>query len=82
VIIGGGAAGFFCGIQIAEQCRRAGQAVPQITILEANKEPLVKVKISGGRRCNVTHACFDPLELVQYYPRGNRELKGAFHQKC
>jgi len=53
--------------------------MPQITILEANKEPLIKVRISGGGRCNVTHACFDPLQLVQHYPRGNKELKGAFH---
>jgi len=79
VIIGGGAAGFFCGIQIAEQHCKLGRAVPQITILEANKEPLIKVKISGGGRCNVTHACFDPLQLAQHYPRGNQELKGAFH---
>lgn len=79
VIIGGGAAGFFCGIQLAEQHYKLGQVLPQITIFEANKEPLIKVKISGGGRCNVTHACFDPLQLVQHYPRGNKELKGAFH---
>jgi predicted Rossmann fold flavoprotein len=51
----------------------------QITILESGKEPLVKVKISGGGRCNVTHACFEPSLLVQNYPRGSKELRGAFH---
>ena len=51
-----------------------------ITILEKGKEVLQKVKISGGGRCNVTHACFEPKELVQFYPRGEKELLGPFHQ--
>lgn len=79
-IVGGGAAGFFCGIQIAESARNLGVAVPKIRILEAGKEPLVKVKISGGGRCNVTHACFEPNVLVQNYPRGHQELKSPFRQ--
>lgn len=49
-------------------------------MLEATAHPLAKVKVSGGGRCNVTHACFDPRELVKRYPRGSRELLGPFHQ--
>ncbi|MCC6571700.1 MAG: NAD(P)/FAD-dependent oxidoreductase [Chitinophagales bacterium] len=75
VIIGGGAAGFFAAIELAAQ--RPDLAV---TILEQGNEVLGKVKISGGGRCNVTHACFDPKELVRFYPRGNKELLGAFHR--
>lgn len=75
IVVGGGAAGFFGAIAAA----RANPAL-QVTILEAGKEFLSKVKISGGGRCNVTHHCFDPLELVKAYPRGHRELKGAFSQ--
>jgi len=73
VVIGGGAAGFFGAITCAET-----YCDPQITILEAGREPLTKVRISGGGRCNVTHACFDPAELVQNYPRGGKALRGAF----
>ncbi|WP_338732768.1 NAD(P)/FAD-dependent oxidoreductase [Mangrovimonas cancribranchiae] len=75
IIIGGGAAGFFAAINIAEQ--NPGLS---ICILEKNKEGLQKVKISGGGRCNVTHAEFIPQELVQNYPRGEKELLGPFHQ--
>ncbi|MGA0198811.1 MAG: NAD(P)/FAD-dependent oxidoreductase, partial [Prochlorotrichaceae cyanobacterium] len=73
IIIGGGAAGFFAAITAAEQ-------VPQgeILLLEAGAAPLAKVRISGGGRCNVTHACFDPATLVQAYPRGHKALRGAF----
>jgi predicted Rossmann fold flavoprotein len=73
IIIGGGAAGFFAAITCAET-----HPDTRVTLLEAGKYPLAKVKISGGGRCNVTHACFDPLQLVQYYPRGNKALRGAF----
>ena len=73
MIAGGGAAGFFAAIACAE----AGCAV---TICEATAHLLAKVKVSGGGRCNVTHACFEPRELVQRYPRGGRELLGAFHR--
>jgi predicted flavoprotein YhiN len=49
-----------------------------VTILEQNQDVLQKVKISGGGRCNVSHACFDPRELVKFYPRGNKELLSVF----
>ncbi|WP_088323738.1 NAD(P)/FAD-dependent oxidoreductase [Polaribacter tangerinus] len=75
VIIGGGAAGFFTAINAKEK-----NALLDITILEKGKEVLQKVKISGGGRCNVTHACFEPKELVKFYPRGEKELLGPFHQ--
>ncbi len=74
-IAGGGAAGFFAAITCAETFPAA-----EVTLLEKSPELLAKVTISGGGRCNVTHACFDPLELVKRYPRGHRELLGAFHR--
>ncbi|WP_353159730.1 NAD(P)/FAD-dependent oxidoreductase [Myroides odoratus] len=77
ILVGGGAAGFFTAINIAE--RKPGL---RIAIVERGKEVLSKVKISGGGRCNVTHACFVPSELVQFYPRGAKELLGPFHQFC
>uniref|UniRef100_UPI00404B2662 NAD(P)/FAD-dependent oxidoreductase n=1 Tax=Gelidibacter sp. TaxID=2018083 RepID=UPI00404B2662 len=75
IIVGGGAAGFFAAINIAEQHPNL-----KIAILERGKEVLTKVKVSGGGRCNVTHAEFIPQELVQNYPRGEKELLGPFHQ--
>jgi predicted Rossmann fold flavoprotein len=72
VVIGGGAAGFFAAITAAE----AGASV---TLLERGRQVLAKVKISGGGRCNVTNACFEPKQLIQNYPRGGRELLGPFH---
>ncbi len=75
IIVGAGAAGFFAAINIAEQ-----NPDLKIAILERGKEGLQKVKISGGGRCNVTHAEFIPSELVQNYPRGEKELLGPFHQ--
>ncbi len=75
IIIGGGAAGYFTAINAKEQNPNL-----DITILEKGKEVLQKVKISGGGRCNVTHACFEPKELVKFYPRGEKELLGPFHQ--
>ena len=77
VIIGGGAAGFFGAIRCAELAPEA-----EVIILEAGKDVLGKVKISGGGRCNVTHACFVPKDLSKNYPRGERELIGPFHQFC
>lgn len=74
IIIGGGAAGFFTAINAAE----ANPAL-KIIILERGKEVLTKVKISGGGRCNVTHAEFVPKDLAQNYPRGEKELLGPFH---
>ena len=72
VVAGGGAAGFMAAIAAAE----AG--VRDITLLEATAEPLHKVLISGGGRCNVTHACWDPRALVGHYPRGGQALRGPF----
>lgn len=71
--MGGGAAGFFGAIACAQTHPHT-----QVTILEAGRQPLTKVKISGGGRCNVTHACFEPALLVQNYPRGGKALRGAF----
>lgn len=71
IIVGGGASAFFCAANLDE-------TKYQITILEQNSDVLQKVKISGGGRCNVSHACFDPKELVQFYPRGSRELLSVF----
>lgn len=75
VIIGGGAAGFFAAIRAAEL-----DPDIDITLLERGPEVLNKVRISGGGRCNVTHACYDPAELVHYYPRGEKELLGPFYR--
>ena len=77
IIIGGGAAGFFSAINIVERNPKL-----KVAIFERGKEVLSKVRISGGGRCNVTHACFEPNELVKFYPRGEKELRGPFHQFC
>jgi hypothetical protein len=74
IIIGGGASGFFTAINLAEQT-----SDHSILILERGKEVLQKVRISGGGRCNVTHADFEPKSLTQNYPRGEKELLGPFH---
>jgi len=74
IVIGGGAAGFYCAIHIAEANPKL-----KIAILERGKEVLSKVKVSGGGRCNVTHAEFEPSLLVKNYPRGEKELLGPFH---
>ncbi len=76
IIVGGGAAGFFAAIACAEKLGPSGE----VTLFEATAHPLAKVRVSGGGRCNVTHACFEPRELVKRYPRGGRELLGAFHR--
>jgi len=75
IIVGGGAAGFFAAINIAEQNTNL-----KVAILERGAAGLAKVKVSGGGRCNVTHAEFIPQELIQNYPRGEKELLGPFHQ--
>jgi predicted Rossmann fold flavoprotein len=74
IVVGGGASGFFAAISCAEKLAGRGS----VTLLEATAHPLAKVRVSGGGRCNVTHACFEPRELVKKYPRGGRELLGAF----
>ena len=71
IVVGGGAAGFFGAITAAE-----GPSRPRVALLEKGRRPLAKVRISGGGRCNVTHACFDPKELVLSYPRGGDALRG------
>ncbi len=72
VVIGGGAAGFFGAIHAAQAPHT------RVTLLEAGRQPLAKVRISGGGRCNVTHHCFEPSQLVLNYPRGGKALRGAF----
>lgn len=72
VVLGGGAAGFFGAIACAETYPHT-----RVTVLEANRQPLAKVRISGGGRCNVTHACFEVATLVGNYPRGGKALRGA-----
>ena len=73
VVIGGGAAGFFGAIACSERH-------PNVIILEKSNQLLSKVRISGGGRCNVTHACFDPSLLIRNYPRGGKALLGPFHR--
>ena len=75
IIIGGGAAGYFAAINAAELNPNL-----EVIILEGSNKVLQKVKVSGGGRCNVSHACFTPNELVEFYPRGEKELLGPFHQ--
>ena len=73
IVIGGGPAGFFAALSAAEANPHL-----RILILEKSNKLLSKVGISGGGRCNVTHACFTPADLVEYYPRGKKELLGPF----
>ena len=74
IIVGGGAAGFFCAINAAQKNPKL-----KIAILERGSSVLEKVRISGGGRCNVTHSCFVANDLVKFYPRGEKELRGPFH---
>ncbi|WP_378186381.1 NAD(P)/FAD-dependent oxidoreductase [Aquimarina sp. W85] len=74
IVVGGGAAGFFTAINAVQKNPNL-----KIAILERGKEVLSKVRISGGGRCNVTHAEFIPNDLARNYPRGEKELKGPFH---
>ena len=73
IIAGGGPAGFFAAIRAAESNPKL-----RVLIIEKSSQTLGKVLISGGGRCNVTHACFDPAQLITYYPRGGMALRGAF----
>jgi predicted Rossmann fold flavoprotein len=75
IVVGGGAAGFFAAITCAEALPKS-----QVTILEKGSEFLSKVRISGGGRCNVTHACFDPRDFATRFPRGEKELIGPFQR--
>ncbi len=75
IVIGGGAAGFFCAINAARMNPQL-----KVTLLEKSGKLLSKVKVSGGGRCNVTHACFDIVEMSKKYPRGGNFVKKTFHQ--
>ncbi len=75
VVIGGGAAGFFCAVNAASSCPGI-----EVVLIEKTSKLLSKVKVSGGGRCNVTHACFSIAEMIKKYPRGEKFLKQAFHQ--
>ena len=75
IVIGGGAAGFFCAINAARL-----NPLLNVIIVEKSNKFLSKVKVSGGGRCNVTHACFDIVEMSKKYPRGSNFVKKAFHQ--
>jgi flavoprotein, HI0933 family len=74
VVIGGGAAGFFCAVNAARMYPSL-----EVILLEKSNKLLSKVKVSGGGRCNVTHACFSIADMVKRYPRGANFLKKAFH---
>lgn len=74
VVLGGGAAGFFGAITCAQNSSNS-----EVLLLEKTQMLLAKLRISGGGRCNVTHACFDPKELVKNYPRGHKALLGPFY---
>ena len=74
IVIGGGAAGFFCAVNAASQNENL-----EVIILEKSNKLLSKVRVSGGGRCNVTHACFSIAEMIKKYPRGENFLKQAFH---
>ena len=73
-IVGGGAAGFFAAIACGEHSSRPLRTL----IIEKSSRPLGKVLISGGGRCNLTHACYEPARLVEFYPRGGAALRSAF----
>jgi predicted Rossmann fold flavoprotein len=75
IVIGGGAAGFFGAISAAENNPDA-----KVILLEKNRTVLNKVRISGGGRCNVTHACFESKQLAKFYPRGGTFLRPLFNQ--
>lgn len=75
VVVGGGASGFYAALNAA-----SAFGPHDVLILEKSSDVLSKVKVSGGGRCNVTHACFEPKELSQNYPRGEKELIGPFHR--
>ena len=74
VIIGGGAAGFFCAVNAARM-----NPLLEVMIIEKSSKLLSKVRVSGGGRCNVTHSCFSMAEMIKKYPRGAGFLKKAFH---
>ena len=74
VVIGAGAAGFFCAVNAASENKNL-----EVTIVEKTNKLLSKIRVSGGGRCNVTHACFSIAEMIKKYPRGEKFLKQSFH---
>lgn len=74
IVIGGGPAGFFAAIRARETA-----PLQAVVLLEKSRQTLRKVVVSGGGRCNVTHACYEPREMISHYPRGGRELLGPLH---
>lgn len=79
IVIGGGAAGFFCAVNAASMNAARLHPSLEVIILEKTNKLLSKVKVSGGGRCNVTHACFSIPDMIRHYPRGANFLKKAFH---
>jgi predicted Rossmann fold flavoprotein len=77
IVVGGGPAGYFAAIRCAELAASSGAGL-RVLVIERARRSLGKVIVSGGERCNVTHACFDPAKLVTFYPRGAAALRGAF----
>ena len=75
IVIGGGAAGFFCAVN----AKRLNPEL-EVIIVEKTSKVLAKVRISGGGRCNVTHECFDIPVMAKRYPRGGNLVKRSFHQ--
>ena len=75
IVVGGGAAGFYGALNIAE-----AQPKLKIAILEKGRNVLSKVRISGGGRCNVTNAEYQPEHLIENYPRGSKEMLGPFYR--
>ncbi len=75
IVIGGGAAGFFSALSVKSHFPNA-----DVMIIEKSAKVLSKVKVSGGGRCNVTHACFDNVQLSKFYPRGEKYLRKSFEQ--
>ncbi len=75
IIIGGGAAGVFAAI-----AAKTAHPHAHVLLIEKTERLLAKVRLTGGGRCNVTNACFDPSILIHNYPRGGRELIGPFYQ--
>src|SRR5580700_9038171 len=75
IVIGAGAAGVFAALSA-----KALNPMAKGPLLEKSAVLLAKVRVSGGGRCNVTHACFEPSLLIQHYPRGFNELRGPFHR--
>ena len=75
LVIGGGAAGFFCAVNAA----RLAPSL-EVVLVEKSSKLLSKVRVSGGGRCNLTHACFEISEMIKRYPRGGNFVKKSFHR--